>query len=53
MRVGIWYSDGITQQFIWDGKIGADFHPDPTIGFAEGKFYLLVKKIKCICNTHS
>jgi hypothetical protein len=44
MRVGRWRSDNITKQFTWDGEIGEDFHPDPTIGFAEGKFYLLVQR---------
>jgi hypothetical protein len=44
MRVGRWRSDDITKQFVWDGEIGEGFHPDPTVGFAEGKFYLLVQR---------
>ena len=44
IHVGRWRSDDITKQFVWDGEIGKNFHPDPTIGFAEGKFYLLVQK---------
>ena len=44
MRVGRWRSNDITKQFVWDGEIGEGFHPDPTIGFAEGKFYLLVQR---------
>jgi hypothetical protein len=44
MRVGRWRSDDIRKQFEWDGEIGEDFHPDPTVGFAEGKFYLIVQR---------
>jgi hypothetical protein len=44
MRVGRWRSDDITKEFTWDGEIGEGFHPDPTVGFAEGKFYLLVQR---------
>ncbi|MDZ7720773.1 MAG: hypothetical protein U5K72_18285 [Balneolaceae bacterium] len=44
MRVGRWRSDDIYDSFIWDGEIGEGFHPDPTIGFAEGKFYLIVQR---------
>lgn len=44
MRVGRWRSGDITRPFTWDGEIGAGFHPDPTVGFAEGKFYLLVQR---------
>ena len=44
MRVGRWYSDDIKKQFTWDGEIGEGFHPDPTIGFAEGRFFLLVQR---------
>lgn len=44
MRVGRWRSDDITKEFVWDGEIGEGFHPDPTVGFAEGKFYLLVQR---------
>lgn len=43
MRVGRWRSDDIMKEFVWDGEIGENFHPDPTVGFAEGKFYLLVQ----------
>lgn len=44
MRVGRWRSNDIGKEFIWDGEIGEGFHPDPTIGFAEGKFYLIVQR---------
>ena len=44
MRVGRWRSNDINKQFVWDGEIGEGFHPDPTIGFAEGKFYLIVQR---------
>ena len=44
MRVGCWTSDSIKKQFQWSSEIGSGFHPDPTVGFAEGKFYLLVQR---------
>lgn len=44
IRIGRWRSDDISKEFVWDGEIGEGFHPDPTIGFAEGKFYLLVQR---------
>ncbi|WP_016954257.1 hypothetical protein [Catenovulum agarivorans] len=44
MRVGRWRSDDIDKQFVWDGEIGEGFHPDPSVGFAEGQFYLLVQR---------
>jgi len=44
MRIGRWRSDDINKPFVWDGEIGEGFHPDPTIGFAEGRFYLLVQR---------
>ena len=44
MRVGRWRSSDINNPFIWDGEIGEGFHPDPTVGFAEGRFYLLVQR---------
>ena len=46
MRVGRWRSDDIKKEFVWDGEIGEGFHPDPTVGFAEGKFYLIVQRNK-------
>jgi hypothetical protein len=44
MRVGCWTSESINTQFTWSGSIGSGFHPDPTVGFAEGRFYLLVQR---------
>ncbi len=44
MRIGRWRSDDIKKEFVWDGEVGEDFHPDPTVGFAEGKFYLIVQR---------
>ena len=44
MRIGSFRSNNITKEFQWNGEIGEGFHPDPTIGFAEGKFYLLVQR---------
>lgn len=44
MRVGRWRSDDVNKEFVWDGEVGENFHPDPSVGFAEGKFYLLVQR---------
>ncbi len=44
MRVGRWTSDSINKTFTWAGEIGEGFHPDPTVGFAEGQFYLIVQR---------
>ncbi|MDF1659951.1 MAG: hypothetical protein P1U58_20215, partial [Verrucomicrobiales bacterium] len=44
MRVGCFVSNSIYRPFEWSGDIGMGFHPDPTIGFAEGKFYLIVQR---------
>lgn len=46
MRVGYWSNDSLNSRFQWGGDIGMGFHPDPTIGFAEGKFYLIVQRAK-------
>ncbi|UCG84889.1 MAG: hypothetical protein JSW71_13160 [Gemmatimonadota bacterium] len=44
MRIGRWRSDDVQKPFEWDGEIGEGFHPDPTVGFAEDRFYLLVQR---------
>ena len=46
MRVGCFYGDSIYEPFSWSGDIGMGFHPDPTIGFANGQFYLIVQRAK-------
>jgi len=38
--------ENLDRQFDWGGHIGSGFHPDPTIGFAQGKFYLIVQRAK-------
>lgn len=40
IRVGWFTSSGIDKQFTFCGEIGSG-HPDPDIGFAEGKFWLI------------
>lgn len=40
IRIGIFTSPSIDQKFELIGELG-DGHPDPDIGFAEGKFYLI------------
>ncbi len=44
MRVGYWTNDSLDDRFEWGGDVGKGFHPDPTIGFAEGRFYLIVQR---------
>ena len=43
MRLGYWTSDTLRGEFEWGGDIGKGFHPDPTIGFAEGQFYIFAQ----------
>lgn len=43
MSVGWFTSPDINQAFVWCDKIG-NGHPDPDIGFAEGRFYLITQQ---------
>jgi len=43
IRVARFTSDNINGRFTFVGEVGEDFHPDPTVGFAEGQFYLIVQ----------
>jgi hypothetical protein len=56
MHMGYWTTTDIYSQFDWGGSIGdpekewntgplldEGFHPDPTIGFAEGEFYVFAQ----------
>ena len=43
MAVGWFTSSSLDQPFTWCDKIG-NGHPDPDIGFAEGKFYLFTQQ---------
>ncbi len=43
IRIGKWTSDSLDEQFTFTGELGMG-HPDPTIGFAEGQFYLLQQR---------
>lgn len=40
IRIGRFTSDSLDKQFEFVGELGTG-HPDPTIGFAEGRFYLI------------
>ena len=40
IRIGLFTSPGLDQKFEFIGELGSG-HPDPDIGFAEGKFYLI------------
>jgi len=42
IRIGSFTSDNINKPFTFCGEIG-EGHPDPDIGFAEGKFYLITQ----------
>ncbi|MAT15355.1 MAG: hypothetical protein CMJ46_08810, partial [Planctomyces sp.] len=39
-----WYSKSLKTRFTWGGPIAMGFHPDTSIGFAEGNFYLFVQR---------
>ena len=42
MKIGMFHSDSINETFQFIGSF-AKGHPDPTIGFAEGQFYLITQ----------
>jgi hypothetical protein len=44
MAVGWFTSPSINEPFEWCGRIG-EGHPDPDIGFAEGRFYLFTQQM--------
>ena len=44
MRMGRFTTDDLDKEFTWAGEIGEGFHPDPSVGFAEGKFYVIMQK---------
>jgi len=43
IHLAYWTSDSIAARFEWGGELGERMHPDPTMGFAEGRFYLMVQ----------
>lgn len=44
IRLGYWKGKSLDEPFEWGGVIGgSNFHPDPTAGFAEGMFMLMVQ----------
>jgi len=44
MGVGVWRSDDMNGAFTYDGQIDSSGHPDPTVGFAEGEFWLITQR---------
>ena len=42
MKIGMFHSSDINETFTFIGSLGKG-HPDPTVGFAEGQFYLLAQ----------
>jgi hypothetical protein len=46
MRVACFTSSDINSRFTRVSEIGENLHPDPTVGFAEGRFYLIVQNRK-------
>jgi len=44
MRMARFHTDDLNKEFQWSGEIGKGFHPDPSVGFAEGKFYLIMQR---------
>lgn len=45
IRIGMFTSPSLDQKFEFIGELGSG-HPDPDIGFAEGKFYLINQTAK-------
>lgn len=43
IRIGRWTGDSLDKLFTWCGALGMG-HPDPSVGFAEGKFYLIQQR---------
>jgi hypothetical protein len=43
MSVGWFTSPSINEQFTWCDQVGSG-HPDPDVGFAEGRFYLFTQQ---------
>lgn len=44
MKMGRFTGNDLNKEFTWSGSIGDGFHPDPSVGFAEGKFYAVMQK---------
>jgi hypothetical protein len=44
MRMARFHTDDLDKEFQWSGEIGKGFHPDPSVGFAEGKFYVIIQR---------
>ena len=44
MRIARFHTDDLNKEFQWSGEIGEGFHPDPSVGFAEGKFYIVMQR---------
>ncbi len=44
MRICRFTTDDIYKEFTFAGEIGEGFHPDPSIGFAEGQFYIVMQQ---------
>ncbi len=44
MRMCRFTTDDLYKEFQWAGEIGEGFHPDPSVGFAEGKFYIVMQR---------
>ena len=44
MRMARFHTDDLNKEFKWSGEIGKGFHPDPSVGFAEGKFYVIIQR---------
>lgn len=45
IKIGYFGSDSMDKKFTHLGELGQG-HPDPSIGFAEGKFYLMIQRGK-------
>lgn len=43
MNVGVFTTTSIYEEFQWIGTVASGGHPDPTSGFAEGRFHLITQ----------
>ena len=43
--LGYWMSKDLYGKFEWGGVIRTGLHPDPAVGFANGKFYMFVQDL--------
>lgn len=43
VQLGYWMSDSLDEHFVFGGSLRTNNHPDPTVGFAEGEFIIMIQ----------